>query len=457
MSRSTRSATATSIGTARAPSRRRDAVGAGWRSPGGVTSPSLEAAAISRPARTTGPRTVRPPSARQNGGHDQTRIRRRLGSPTAAGCRREAALPRPTEGRPGPASRRAVRRSAVGGPRHRPRAASFGAGIRPSPERVGVPECPRAARALASHRPRLIFFSFCTAIGAFSRTCATNRAIDARAAVGDWARAPRRRSGRPGQGRTGGAEPIGACGTISDPTIGAGVGLARRTRGPVLGRVRRESRAGAQSKRPLTYAGCRTLFVHEPTHRAACPELRYRGALPPCRAVGYRGRRAVCVFRRSSADLGARRLRARDHHPCRRAQRRRRRRIRDRAARDCFLRRIPPVLRNALVAAEDGSFFEHSGISVRRILVAAARRAMGCRRCGGREHDHAAARAQAVPDRRVHAGTKNQRDAPLPSDREAVHEGRDPHDVPQQDVLGTRHLRRRSGVAALLCANRSAN
>ena len=40
---------------------------------------------------------------------------------------------------------------------------------------------------------------------------------------------------------------------------------------------------------------------------------------------------------------------------------------------------IPAVLRNAIVAAEDGSFFEHSGISVRRILVAAARRAMGCR------------------------------------------------------------------------------
>jgi penicillin-binding protein 1A len=44
---------------------------------------------------------------------------------------------------------------------------------------------------------------------------------------------------------------------------------------------------------------------------------------------------------------------------------------------------IPPVLRNALVAAEDGSFFQHSGISVRRLLVASVRRAMGCRRCGG--------------------------------------------------------------------------
>ena len=32
---------------------------------------------------------------------------------------------------------------------------------------------------------------------------------------------------------------------------------------------------------------------------------------------------------------------------------------------------IPPVLRNALVAAEDGSFFHHSGVNVRRLLVAA--------------------------------------------------------------------------------------
>ena len=44
---------------------------------------------------------------------------------------------------------------------------------------------------------------------------------------------------------------------------------------------------------------------------------------------------------------------------------------------------IPPVLRNALVAAEDGSFFHHSGVNVRRLFVAAVRRATGCRRCGG--------------------------------------------------------------------------
>jgi penicillin-binding protein 1A len=44
---------------------------------------------------------------------------------------------------------------------------------------------------------------------------------------------------------------------------------------------------------------------------------------------------------------------------------------------------IPPVMRHALVAAEDGNFFEHSGVDVRRFAVAAVRRLMGCRRCGG--------------------------------------------------------------------------
>jgi penicillin-binding protein 1A len=44
---------------------------------------------------------------------------------------------------------------------------------------------------------------------------------------------------------------------------------------------------------------------------------------------------------------------------------------------------IPPVLRNALVAAEDGNFFEHGGLDFRRLAVAMVRYATGCRRCGG--------------------------------------------------------------------------
>ncbi|MCC7008397.1 MAG: PBP1A family penicillin-binding protein [Acidobacteria bacterium] len=44
---------------------------------------------------------------------------------------------------------------------------------------------------------------------------------------------------------------------------------------------------------------------------------------------------------------------------------------------------IPVVLRNALVAAEDGDFFHHPGVDVRRIAATAFRRAVGLQRRGG--------------------------------------------------------------------------
>jgi penicillin-binding protein 1A len=44
---------------------------------------------------------------------------------------------------------------------------------------------------------------------------------------------------------------------------------------------------------------------------------------------------------------------------------------------------IPPVLRNAIIAAEDGDFFSHGGLNLKRIFVTAARRALFLRRNGG--------------------------------------------------------------------------
>jgi len=44
---------------------------------------------------------------------------------------------------------------------------------------------------------------------------------------------------------------------------------------------------------------------------------------------------------------------------------------------------IPPVMRNALVAAEDGAFFRHSGIDLKRIAATAIRRALRLQRYGG--------------------------------------------------------------------------
>ncbi len=44
---------------------------------------------------------------------------------------------------------------------------------------------------------------------------------------------------------------------------------------------------------------------------------------------------------------------------------------------------IPPVLRNAIIASEDGDFFHHSGINIERILVTAVRRLLHLQRAGG--------------------------------------------------------------------------
>jgi penicillin-binding protein 1A len=44
---------------------------------------------------------------------------------------------------------------------------------------------------------------------------------------------------------------------------------------------------------------------------------------------------------------------------------------------------IPVVLRNALVAAEDGDFFRHGGVDTRRILATIVRRVLGLQRRGG--------------------------------------------------------------------------
>jgi penicillin-binding protein 1A len=44
---------------------------------------------------------------------------------------------------------------------------------------------------------------------------------------------------------------------------------------------------------------------------------------------------------------------------------------------------IPTVLRDALVAAEDGAFYRHSGVDLRRIFITATRRALGLQRFGG--------------------------------------------------------------------------
>ena len=165
----------------------------------------------------------------------------------------------------------------------------------------------------------------------------------------------------------------------------------------------------------------------------------------------HRDRRDLRVRRRPSADLRARRLRA-EHDLARlRLARRGRRRVRDPAPRG------HPV-RGDFAEAEAGDH-RRRGLRVRaalrpqhpphrhrRSLQGHHRAAQGRRR----QHADAAARAQAVPDRRKDVGAQDQGSAARDPDREALHEARDLHALLQPDVLRPRRLRRRGGVAAVL-------
>ena len=107
------------------------------------------------------------------------------------------------------------------------------------------------------------------------------------------------------------------------------------------------------------------------------------------------------------------------------------------------------MLEQAILAAEDDEFYQHFGLSIPRIVVTAGQGHHPAPHAR-REHADAAARPQAVPDRRQDAGAKDQGGDPRDPDREALHQARDLHALLQPDVLRPRRLRRRGGLAALL-------
>ena len=108
------------------------------------------------------------------------------------------------------------------------------------------------------------------------------------------------------------------------------------------------------------------------------------------------------------------------------------------------------MLRQAIIATEDAEFEQHFGINISRIVVAAHQGHHRAAQAARREHADAAARAQAVPDRREDVGAQDQGSAPRDPDREALHQARDLHALLQPDVPRPRRLRRRGGVAAVL-------
>ena len=94
---------------------------------------------------------------------------------------------------------------------------------------------------------------------------------------------------------------------------------------------------------------------------------------------------------------------------------------------------ISPHLRNAIISAEDKDFNNHFGLSVSAMLVRLSSDLLRRRMVAGGKHADDAARAQPVCRRSgIHAwrqepGAQDQGDPRRDSDREALHEARDPH------------------------------
>ena len=115
------------------------------------------------------------------------------------------------------------------------------------------------------------------------------------------------------------------------------------------------------------------------------------------------------------------------------------------------LSRIAPDVMRALVATEDHRFFEHRGVDVRRTLSALVHTAIG--RHARRLHDHAAARAQPVPegDRpRAQPRPQGEGDRHGDAHRGPVLEERDHRDLSQHHALPLQRGRHRDGRAHVL-------
>ena len=109
---------------------------------------------------------------------------------------------------------------------------------------------------------------------------------------------------------------------------------------------------------------------------------------------------------------------------------------------------ISPLLRQAIIAAEDQSFDSHLGLSLPRIVVTAIKDVMRGQRAGASTLTQQLAQ-QSVPHQREDARPQDQGSVPDDSDREALHEARDLHALLQSHSLGPRDVRRRSRVPSV--------
>ncbi len=113
------------------------------------------------------------------------------------------------------------------------------------------------------------------------------------------------------------------------------------------------------------------------------------------------------------------------------------------------LARISPHLLDAVIATEDGSFFQNEGVDPRRLVGALVQNTQGERRRGRRLDDHDAAGAQALSAARRTlqplARPQGQRSPAGPGSHAALLQGRDPGAVSEPGLLWPSCLWTRSG------------
>ena len=110
---------------------------------------------------------------------------------------------------------------------------------------------------------------------------------------------------------------------------------------------------------------------------------------------------------------------------------------------------ISPLLRQAIVSAEDQDFDSHLGLSIPRIVVTVVKDLVRGQRAGASTLTQQLARNLFLTNEKT-LGSQAQGSAPHDSDREALHQARDLHALLQSHSLGPWHLRRRGRLPPLL-------
>ena len=118
-------------------------------------------------------------------------------------------------------------------------------------------------------------------------------------------------------------------------------------------------------------------------------------------------------------------------------------------------RRIPEVLIDAVIAAEDQNFWEHNGVDPAGIARAGWAQVSGQQRvrAGWVDH-HPAVREDGLPDQRAHHRPQDPGGHLRRRARAGALQGGDPRALPEHRLLRSRRLRRAGGRAGLLLQGR---